>query len=127
MGLKKDVFGHYIFLRKLVIRIFGYITYFRFNTKNIPKISGAEYFKDLPKENVLFISNHQTYFADGAFMFHVVYSAIDGYPNLLRLKSILKCRLTAFYYVAAEEPMKFGILPKILALSDAIPIKRTVR
>jgi len=124
---KKDIFGQYIFLRKFVIRLFGCITYFGFNKQNIPKIEGAEILKDLPKENVLFISNHQTYFADGAFMFHVFHSAICGYPNQINLKAILKCKFTNLFFVAADETMKSGILPKILCLSGAITIKRTWR
>lgn len=124
---KKDTFGQYIVLRKFVIRLFGFITYFGFNRKNVPKIEGAEILKDFPKENVLFISNHQTYFADGAFMFHVFHSALYGYPNQIKLKAILKCMTTNLFFVAAEETMKSGILPKILGLSGAITIKRTWR
>ena len=96
---KKDTFGQYIFLRKFVIRLFGFITYFGFNRKNVPKIEGAEILKDLPKENVLFISNHQTYFADGAFMFHVFHSALYGYHNQIKLKAILKCMTTNLFFV----------------------------
>lgn len=114
-------------MRKFVIRFFGFITYLRFNRKNIPKIKGAELIQDLPPENVLFISNHQTYFADAAFMFHVIHSALDGYPNQVKLKSILKCMKTNFFFVAAEETMKSGLLPKILGLAGAISIKRTWR
>ena len=124
---KRDTFGHYIFLRKLVIRIFGFITYFGFSKKNIPKIEGAEILQNLRSKNVLFVSNHQTYFADGAFMFHVFHSALCGYPNQLKLWAILKCMRTNLFFVAAEETMKAGILPKILALSGAITIKRTWR
>lgn len=124
---KRDTFGQLIFLRKFVIRIFGFITYFRFNRKNIPKINGAELIQDLQPENVLFISNHQTYYADVAFMFHVIHSSLDGYPNKIKLKSILKCMKTNFFFVAAEETMQAGLLPKILGLAGAISIKRTWR
>lgn len=124
---KRDIFGQLIIFRKLIIRIFGVITYYRFNRINIPKISGAEIIQNLPKENVLFVSNHQTYFADGAFMFHVVHSSLDGYPNKIKLRSILKCMKTNLFFVAAEETMKSGLLPKILGLAGAISIKRTWR
>jgi len=95
--------------------------------KNVPKIKGAEIIQDLQAENVLFISNHQTYFADGAFLFHVIHSSLDQHPNKIKLRSILKCMKTNLYYVAAEETMKSGFLPKILALAGAITIKRTWR
>ena len=124
---KRDTFGQLILFRKLVIRVFGIITYLRFNHKNIPKIHGAEIIQQLPNKNVLFISNHQTYFADGAFMFHAIHSALDGHPNKIKLKSILKCMKTNLFFVAAEETMKAGLLPKILGLSGAISVKRTWR
>ena len=124
---KKDTFGQLIFSRKLVIRIFGFITYFRFNVKNVPKINGAEIIQNLPTENVLFVSNHQTYFADGAFIFHVIHSSLDGHPNQIKLSSILKCMKTNLFFVAAEETMNAGLLPKILGLAGAISIKRTWR
>jgi len=124
---KRDIFGRLIIFRKLIIRIFGFLTYFRFNKKNIPVIKGAEIIQDLPESNVLFISNHQTYFADGAFMFHVIHSSLDGYPNQIKLRSILKCMKTNLFFVAAEETMKSGLLPKILGLAGAISIKRTWR
>jgi 1-acyl-sn-glycerol-3-phosphate acyltransferase len=125
--LKKDIFGQLIVFRKIVIRIFGAITYYRFKVKNIPVIKGAEILQNLQRKNVLFVSNHQTYFADGAFMFNVIHSTLDGYPNQLKLRSLLKCRITNLYFVAAEETMKSGLLPKILGLSGAISIKRTWR
>jgi 1-acyl-sn-glycerol-3-phosphate acyltransferase len=124
---KKDTFGQLIIFRKFVIRIFGIITYYRFKQMNNPQIKGAEILRNLPRENVLFVSNHQTYFADGAFMFHVIHSALGGYPNQIKLRSILKCKITNLYFVAAEETMKSGLLPKILGLSGAISVKRTWR
>ncbi len=125
--LKKDTFGQYIFLRKFIIRIFGFISYFRFTKSNNPKIIGAELLRDLPGKNVLFVSNHQTYFADVAFMTHVMHSALDNKPNKISLKSMFKCKLIDLYYVAAQETMEAGLLPKLLALSGTITIKRTWR
>ncbi|PCJ01435.1 MAG: 1-acyl-sn-glycerol-3-phosphate acyltransferase [Flavobacteriales bacterium] len=124
---KKDTFGQSIILKKLIIRVFGIITYVRFNIINVPVINGAEIIKDLPKEKILFISNHQTYFADAAFLFHVIHSSLDNYPNRVKLRSILKCMKTNLFFVAAEETMKSGILPKILGFAGAISIKRTWR
>ncbi|MDB4533783.1 1-acyl-sn-glycerol-3-phosphate acyltransferase [Vicingaceae bacterium] len=125
--LKKDTFGQLIFLKKLVVRVFGLLTYYRFNVANTPKIIGAEHIKNLPSKNVLFVSNHQTYFADGAFMFHTMHSALDNHPNKINLWSILKGMKSNIYFVAAEETMKSGLLPKILGLAGAISVKRTWR
>jgi 1-acyl-sn-glycerol-3-phosphate acyltransferase len=114
-------------LKKLVVQVFGLLTYSRFAKKNTYKIKGAEILKNLPSENVLFVSNHQTYFADGAFIFHVIHSALDGHPNKINWSSIMKCSKTNLFFVGAEETLKSGILPKILALAGAIKVKRTWR
>lgn len=110
-----------------MFKLFGRITYIRFTKINSTKIEGAELLQDLPETNVLLVSNHQTYFADVAIMMQVIHASLDGYPNQLRLKSLLKVKKSDIYYVAAEETMKSGFLPKLLALSGAITIKRTWR
>lgn len=125
--MKRNVFGQLILLKKLVIRTFAVITYIRFNKINKSKIKGAELFQHLPSKNVLFVSNHQTYFADVAFMIHAFETSLFGYPNQLKLSGILACPFINFYFVAAEETMKSGLLPKILAYAGAITIRRTWR
>ena len=110
-----------------MIRSFAIVSYPRFNYINKPVIKGAELLPQLKGQNVLFVSNHQTYFADVAFMFHVMESAIDGHPNELWLRSMLKCPFPQIYFVAAEETMKSGILPKLMGYAGAISIKRTWR
>lgn len=124
---KKDIFGRYIFLKKLVIRVFGFLTYSRFAKKNSYKIKGAEIIPKLRGENVLFVANHQTYFADGAFIFHVIHSALDGYPNKIINGAMKKGLKTNLFFVGAEETLKSGLLPQILALAGAISVKRTWR
>ena len=124
---KKDIFGQYVFLKKLVIRVFGFITYSRFAKKNSYKIKGAEIIQNLPNKNVLFVSNHQTYFGDGAFIFHVIHSALDGYPNEINRGSVVKCLKSNLFFVGAEETLDAGILPKLLGLAGAIRVKRTWR
>ena len=121
---KKDIFGQYVFLKKLVIRVFGFITYSRFAKKNSYKIKGAEIIQNLPNKNVLFVSNHQTYFGDGAFIFHVIHSALDGYPNEINRGSVVKCLKSNLFFVGAEETLDAGILPKLLGLAGAIRVKR---
>ena len=64
MGLfKTNPFGHILFLKKWLIRILGLLTHRRFRGFNDLQIEGSEIIKNLPNTNVLFISNHQTYFA----------------------------------------------------------------
>ena len=108
-------------------RLFAIISYPRFNYINKPVIKGAELLPQLKDRNVLFISNHQTYFADVAFMVHVIQSSLDGHANELWLRSMMKCPFPNFYFIAAEETMKSGILPKLMGYAGAISIKRTWR
>src|SRR3989442_1385458 len=51
-------------VRKLVYFIVGIISYPGLMVVNRLKISGTEHLRRLPKKNVLFVSNHQTYFAE---------------------------------------------------------------
>ena len=124
---KKNTFGQYLFFKKLIIRSFSIISYPRFRYMNKPVIKGAELIPQLRNKNVLFVSNHQTYFADAAFMFHVIESALDGHANEIWLRSMLKCPFPDMYFVAAEETMQAGILPKLMAYAGAVSIKRTWR
>ncbi|MCB0468349.1 MAG: 1-acyl-sn-glycerol-3-phosphate acyltransferase, partial [Aequorivita sp.] len=68
---KKNPFGHILFLKLWLIRIAGLLTHRRFKGFNELKIDGSEILRELPDKNVLFVSNHQTYFADVAAMLHV--------------------------------------------------------
>lgn len=124
---KKNVFGQRIFVKRSIIFIFGSITYGRFNWRYKHEIKGAELLKDLPESNVMFISNHQTYFADVSFFFHVFHAALRGRPNSIKYPAYMRARKHKLYYVAAEETMKSGMIPKLLALSGAVTIKRTWR
>jgi 1-acyl-sn-glycerol-3-phosphate acyltransferase len=76
--IKKNPFGHILFIKKWLIRILGIISHRRYNKFNKLQIEGSEIIRDLPDSNVLFISNHQTYFADVAAMFHVFNAALKG-------------------------------------------------
>lgn len=124
---KKNIFGQKIFVKKLIIRLFGSLVYFRFNFRYKTEITGAEVFQKLRDKRVLIVSNHQTYFADVSFLFHVIYASRRGHPNSIRYPGFLFLRKHNIYYVAAEETMKSGFLPRLLALSGAITIKRSWR
>ena len=101
--------------------------YLRFNLRYKTEITGAEIFQNLPDRNVLIIANHQTYFADVSFFFHVIHAALRGRPNNIRFPGFLRPKKHNIYYVAAEETMKNGLLPKLLALSGAVTVQRSWR
>ena len=76
MGLfKRNPFGHILFLKKWLIRVFGILTHRRYRGFNELQIDGSEIIRALPDRNVLFISNHQTYFADVITILHI-FSAV---------------------------------------------------
>jgi 1-acyl-sn-glycerol-3-phosphate acyltransferase len=128
MGLlKRNPFGHILFLKKWLIRIFAAITHKRYRGFNELQIEGSEIIKNLPDTNVLFISNHQTYFADVVAMFHVFNASLSGREdNIKNLGYIWQPKLN-IYYVAAKETMQSGLLPRILSYVGAISVERTWR
>lgn len=124
---KRNPFGHILFLKKWLIRIFGVLTHRRYRGFNEMHIEGSEIIKNLPDTNVLFISNHQTYFADVVSMFHVFNASLSGRVDNIKNVGYLWQPKMNIYYVAASETMKEGILPRILAYAGAITVERTWR
>jgi len=125
--LKRNPFGHILFIKKWLIRFFGAITHKRYHGFNDLKIEGSDIIRNLPDKNVLFISNHQTYFADVVAMFHVFNASLSGRTNSIKNVGYLWQPKMNIYYVAASETMKSGILPRILAYVGAITVDRTWR
>ena len=124
---KRNPFGHILFIKKWLIRIFGSITHKRYRGFNDLHIEGSEIIKNLPDTNVLFISNHQTYFADVVAMFHVFNASLSGRQDSIKNIGYLWQPKLNIYYVAAKETMQAGILPRILAYVGAITVERTWR
>lgn len=128
MGVfKKNPFGHILFIKKWIIRVFGIISHGRYQRFNDLQIEGSEIIRDLPDANVLFVSNHQTYFADVAAMLHVFNAALKGRIDSLKNVGYIWNPKLNIYYIAASETMKSGLLPKIFAYTGSISIQRTWR
>src|SRR5210317_1130672 len=125
--IKRNPFGHILFLKKLLIRYLGILTHQRYRGFNTLDIEGSEIIKDLPGENVLFVSNHQTYFADVVAMFHVFNASLSGRVDSIKNVGYLWNPKLNIYYVAAKETMNAGLLPRILAYAGSISIERTWR
>ena len=124
---KKNPFGHFLILKKWLIRYMGIITHRRYRGFNELKIEGSNVIKELPNSNVLFVSNHQTYFADVVAMLHVFNASLSGRIDSIKNIGYLWSPKLNIYYVAAKETMKSGILPRILAYAGAVSIERTWR
>jgi 1-acyl-sn-glycerol-3-phosphate acyltransferase len=114
-------------VRKLFYAVVGLVTYPGLALVNKIKITGTEYLKQLPKQNVLFVSNHQTYFADVMAFLHIFCAVKWRKVNKLGLPYYLLNPFVNVNFVAAEETMKDNLLTKFFTLAGAITIKRTWR
>jgi 1-acyl-sn-glycerol-3-phosphate acyltransferase len=125
--LKKNPFGHYLFLKKWLIRLLAVISHKRYKGFNTLDIEGADIIRSLPGNNVLFVSNHQTYFADVVAMFHVFNASLSGRDNTINNLGYIWQPKLNMYYVAAAETMKKSLLTKVLAYAGSISVERTWR
>src|SRR6185369_4499204 len=114
-------------IRAIVYAIVGLFSYPGLVLINHLKISGTENIKDLPRRNVLFVSNHQTYFADVITFLHIFCAVKWGKKNKLGFPIYLLNPFTGVYYVAAEETMKGSWISRFFSLAGAITVKRTWR
>lgn len=124
---KQDPFGHAIWIKKMLIRILGFFTRRRYNGFNYLQIEGSQIIRQLPEKKVLFVSNHQTYFAEVIAMYHAFNASLNGQDNSIKKIDYLWSPKTNIYYVAASETMKSGLLPKIFAYVGGVTIDRTWR
>ena len=114
-------------VKSIVYFFVGIFTYPGFAIINSIKITGTEHFKNLPKRNVLFVSNHQTYFADVIMFLHIFCAVKWRKDNRLGIPLYLLNPFTRVYYVAAAETMKSSVLSRIFRWAGAITVKRTWR
>jgi 1-acyl-sn-glycerol-3-phosphate acyltransferase len=118
---------HIRIVRYIVYAVVGIITYPGLVLFNKIKIEGTEHLKNLPRKNVLFVSNHQTYFADVITFIHIFCAVKWRKENRLGLPYYLLNPFTNLYYVAAEETMKGSLISKFFTLAGALTVKRTWR
>ena len=107
-----------------VVGLFSYPGLALFNTIDI---QGTENLENLPKKNVLFVSNHQTYFGDVIAFVHIFCAVKWGKYNKLGIPYYLLNPFTNVYFVAAEETMNSNWLTRLFKLGGALTVKRTWR
>ncbi len=112
-------------VRKLVYAVVGIFSYPGLAIINKLRISGAEHLKELPKQNVLFVSNHQTYFADVITFLHIFCAVKWGKTNRLGVPYYLLNPFTRVNYVAAEQTMNGSWISRLFTLAGALTVKRT--
>jgi 1-acyl-sn-glycerol-3-phosphate acyltransferase len=114
-------------IRKLVFLVVGMASYPGLAMFNRLRISGTEHLKGLPKQRVLFVSNHQTYFADVITFFQIFCAIKWGKKDRLGIPYYLLNPFTRVNYVAAVETMKDNLLTRLFLLAGGITVKRTWR
>ncbi|MEO6070126.1 MAG: lysophospholipid acyltransferase family protein [Chitinophagaceae bacterium] len=112
-------------VRKILYAIVGVFSYPGLAMINKLKISGTEHIENLPTRNVLFVSNHQTYFADVITFLHIFCAVKWRKKNRLGVPYYLLNPFTSVYYVAAEETMKSTWISRVFTLAGALTVKRT--
>lgn len=113
------------FFKSLVYFIIGVFSYPGIAIFNKLKITGTENIEKLPKRNVLFVSNHQTYFADVITMLHIFSAVKWRRKNKLGFPVYLFNPCTRVNFVAATETMRKTILSRFFTWGGAITVKRT--
>ncbi|MFN4144680.1 MAG: lysophospholipid acyltransferase family protein [Runella sp.] len=124
---EKDPFGNSLLLKRAIISILGWFTYWRFTVVNKMQIEGIEHLENLPESGVLFLSNHQTYFADVICFYHIFSSIKWGFKSTIVPPLYLLAPRARSYYVAASETMKGGLVPRLFAIAGALTVERSWR
>lgn len=114
-------------IKSIIFFIVGVMSYPGLVLVNHLKITGTENLKNLPKKNVLFVSNHQTYFADVITFLHIFCAVKWRKQNRLGIPFYLLNPFTRVYYVAAAETMKSSWISRLFRAAGAITVKRTWR
>jgi 1-acyl-sn-glycerol-3-phosphate acyltransferase len=118
---------HIRIFRSLIYGLVGIFTYPGLALFNTVEIEGTENLNNLPHKNVLFVSNHQTYFGDVIAFVHIFCAVKWGKFNKLGIPYYLLNPFTNVFFVAAEETMNSSWLTRLFKLGGALTVKRTWR
>ena len=113
------------FVKAMVYSVIGTFSYPGLALFNKMRIKGMERLHRLPKQNVLFVSNHQTYFIDVIAFLHVFCAVSCGKKKGLGFPFYLLWPYTRIKFVSAEETMSKNRFVRLLSLAGSIWIKRT--
>lgn len=113
------------FVKAMVYAVIGAFAYPGLALFNKMRIKGMEHLHQLPKQNVLFVSNHQTYFVDVIAFLHIFCAVSWGKKKGLGFPAYLLWPYTKIKFVSAEETMSRNRLGRLLSLAGSIWIKRT--
>lgn len=108
-------------VKRFVLGACGLGTFWHLGVRNRLTVTGREHLEGLPDRNVLFVSNHQTYFLDVIALFHAITGGRVSPWTGLRAPLHLS-------FIAAHETMKGGgLLPRFFSAGGAVCVHRTWR
>jgi 1-acyl-sn-glycerol-3-phosphate acyltransferase len=107
--------------KRFALATIGAGTFWHLGLRNKLVVSGREHLRDLPRENVLFVANHQTWFLDVIAIYHALTR------DRASLLSGLRAPLNVSFIAAHETMERRGLLPKFLAVGGAVCVRRTWR
>jgi 1-acyl-sn-glycerol-3-phosphate acyltransferase len=87
-----------------------------FSILNDVHVEGDEILPELPRRNVVFLSNHQTYFLEAIAFFDLVY-----------IRHQMPLENPVLRFSAAEETMKKNLLTRLMSLAGGVTFKRSFR
>lgn len=102
--------------RAMILGIGNLATPVYFRWLNEVKAEGNELLKELPRRNVIFLSNHQTYFTEAIAFYDLLY-IVHGLPY----------EDPHLRFSAATETMKKNLLTKVLTYAGGVTFKRSFR
>ncbi len=111
-------------VRAIVYAIVGSFSYPGLNMINKLHIEGTEHLKNLPKNKVLFVSNHQTYFAEVIAFLHIFCAVKWRKQNKLGIPYYLLNPFTNVFFVSAAETMRQSWLTRLFSLAGAVTVRR---
>jgi 1-acyl-sn-glycerol-3-phosphate acyltransferase len=100
----------------MILTIGNLVTPVYFRWLNSVKAEGADVLAALPRKNVIFLSNHQTYFTEAIALFDLFY-IVHGMPY----------EDPHLRFSAATETMKKNFLTKILTYAGGVTFRRSFR
>ncbi len=124
---KRDITGTLVFVKKLMIFFIGVATYPILKWLNNTKFEGQNHIPKGPLTNILFVSNHQTYFIDVMVLYTAVISRGTASSCPLNGPGYIFRPSANIYYVAAQETMRSGLVARLLEMAGSVSIERTWR
>lgn len=123
--MKRDVNNIPVFFKELFIQtpIHHFIGTLFLHILNRLEVSGREHLRNLPPENVLFVSNHQTFYMEGIALMTEFNRAKHPLLNWFWKAATGHC-----YYIVAIETAKIkGLSRRMIEWAGAVSVTRTWR